>query len=157
MAEFWRRWHISLITWLTDYLYTPLAFHFRKYKMKGIILALMLTFLISGIWHGAALTFIFWGFMQGFYLSIEALTQKSRSAWEQKHNLNNNMIYLVACMVFTYILFSASQIFGRAPDLKTAFTVFRKIFSEPGKSVFRYYNIAFCCFRINLCHAQRYQ
>ncbi len=132
MAEFWRRWHISLITWLTDYLYTPLSFHFRKYKMKGIILALMLTFLISGIWHGAALTFVFWGFMQGFYLSMEVLTQKRRSAWEQKHNLTNNMFYLAACMVFTYILFSASQIFGRAPDLKTAFTVFRKIFSEPG-------------------------
>ena len=132
MADLWRRWHISLITWLTDYLYTPLAFYFRKYKMKGIIVALIFTFLISGIWHGAALTFIFWGLMQGFYLSMEVLTQKRRSAWEQKYNLSNNMFYLVACMMFTYILFSASQIFGRAPDLKTAFLVFRKIFSEPG-------------------------
>ena len=132
MADLWRRWHISLITWLTDYLYTPMAFHFRKYKMKGIMLALILTFLISGIWHGAALTFIFWGFMQGFYLCIELLTQKRRTTWEQKHNLNNNMFYLVACMILTYILFSASQIFGRAPDLKTAFKKKKKIFSERG-------------------------
>jgi D-alanyl-lipoteichoic acid acyltransferase DltB (MBOAT superfamily) len=132
MADLWRRWHISLITWLTDYLYTPMAFYFRKHKMKGIIVALIFTFLISGIWHGAALTFIFWGLMQGFYLSMVVLTQKRRSAWEQKYNLSNNMFYLVACMMFTYILFSASQIFGRAPDLKTVFLVFRKIFSEPG-------------------------
>src|SRR5204862_8301340 len=45
MSEFWRRWHISLISWLTDYIYTPLSFSLRKYKMWGIVMALMLTFL----------------------------------------------------------------------------------------------------------------
>ena len=54
MSDFWRRWHMSLITWLTDYLYTPLSFGLRKYKIWGIVIALMLTFIISGIWHGAA-------------------------------------------------------------------------------------------------------
>ena len=49
MARFWRRWHISLISWLTDYVYTPLSFRYRKYRLWGIVLALMLTFLIAGI------------------------------------------------------------------------------------------------------------
>jgi D-alanyl-lipoteichoic acid acyltransferase DltB (MBOAT superfamily) len=60
MAEFWRRWHISLITWITDYVYTPLSFTFRKLGLTGVVLALLIAFLISGIWHGAALTFVAW-------------------------------------------------------------------------------------------------
>jgi alginate O-acetyltransferase complex protein AlgI len=132
MADFWRRWHISLITWLTDYVYTPLSFHYRKYKVNGVVIALLLTFFISGIWHGAAMTFVVWGIMQGIFLSVEALTQKKRTAWEHKHKLNKNVFYLFGCMVLTYILFSASQIFGRSPDIRTALTVCSKILSEPG-------------------------
>jgi len=133
MAEFWRRWHISLITWLTDYVYTPLSFHFRKHKVRGVIIALLLTFMISGIWHGAALTFVVWGLMQGIFLSIEALTQKRRSVWEEKHQLHKNGIYLAACMLFTFILFSASQIVGRAVNMEAAITVYKKIIFEQGQ------------------------
>ena len=132
MAEFWRRWHISLITWLTDYVYTPLSFHLRKIGMKGVIIALMLTFLISGIWHGAALTFVCWGVLQGFYLGLEVITQKRRIAWEKKYNLNNNIFYMLSCMALTYVLFSISQIFGRANTLESALAVFRKIATTSG-------------------------
>jgi len=133
MAEFWRRWHISLITWLTDYVYTPLSFHFRKHKVRGVIIALLLTFMISGIWHGAALTFVVWGLMQGIFLSIEALTQKRRSVWEEKYHLQKNGFYLAACMLFTFILFSASQIFGRAENMEMAITIYKKIIFQQGQ------------------------
>lgn len=132
MAEFWRRWHISLISWLTDYIYTPLSFRFRKYKLWGIVIALMLTFLISGIWHGAALTFIIWGLMQGTFLSIEALTNKKRTAFERKHNLNKNAFYTLGFMVTTFVLFASSQVFSRAASIDDAFMVYRKIFTEHG-------------------------
>lgn len=132
MAEFWRRWHISLITWLTDYVYTPLSFYFRKYKIRGIIFALVLTFLISGIWHGAAITFIVWGILQGFFVGIEALTQNRRSAWENRHDLNNKIFYPILCMVFTYVLFTSSEVFGRASTIADAITVYKKIFTEAG-------------------------
>lgn len=132
MSEFWRRWHISLISWLTDYVYTPLSFAFRKFKIWGIVIALMITFLISGIWHGAALTFIAWGIMQGAFLSIEALTNKKRAIFEQKHNLNKKGFYTFICVIFTFILFTASQIFGKAPSISDAFTVYNKIFSSAG-------------------------
>lgn len=132
MSEFWRRWHISLISWLTDYVYTPLSFAFRKYQVWGIVIALMITFFISGVWHGAALTFIAWGIMQGIFLSIEALTNKKRAVFEKKHNLIDKWWYIFIGICFTFILFSASQVFGRSANIHTAFTIYKKIFSAPG-------------------------
>jgi D-alanyl-lipoteichoic acid acyltransferase DltB (MBOAT superfamily) len=83
MSEFWRRWHISLISWLTDYVYTPLSFTFRRLGIGGIVLALITTFIISGIWHGAKLTYVVWGLMQGAFLSIEALLNNRKIAFEK--------------------------------------------------------------------------
>lgn len=130
MSEFWRRWHISLISWLTDYVYTPLNFTFRKYKIWGIVIALMITFIISGIWHGAALTFVLWGVLQGIFLSIEALTNKRKSVFEKKYNLSNKWWYILIGIVITFILFAVSQIFGRAASINDAFLVLKKISIE---------------------------
>lgn len=135
MSELWRRWHMSLINWLTDYIYTPLSFALRKWKVWGIVCALMLTFFISGIWHGAAITFIIWGLVQGIYLSLEALLQKRRSLIEAKHNLNKKWWYILICCVVVYLLFAFSQIFGRCVTLSDAWLVIGKIFGERG-SVF---------------------
>jgi alginate O-acetyltransferase complex protein AlgI len=132
MSDFWRRWHISLITWLTDYVYTPLAFHFRSLKLWGVIISLFLTFLLSGIWHGASYTFIVWGIIQGLFLSIEAINQKSKSAFEKRYNLQNKFIYIFLNIFLTFVLFSISQIFGRAISIEAAFTIFYKIFNEKG-------------------------
>lgn len=132
MSELWRRWHISLITWLTDYVYTPLSFSFRKYKVWGTVIALMITFFISGIWHGAALTFVVWGILQGIYLSFEALTNKQKTIIEKKYNLSKNTWYVFLGILVTFILFSASQIFGRATSLNDALMVYSKIFSTSG-------------------------
>ena len=129
MSEFWRRWHISLISWLTDYVYTPLSFTFRRFKIWGIVIAIMITFLISGIWHGAGLTFIIWGLIQGTFLSIEALTNKGRTSFQTKHNLNKRIWYIVLSCIVTFVLFSASMVFGRAKDLNDALMVYSKIFS----------------------------
>ena len=132
MAEFWRRWHISLISWLTDYVYTPLSFLFRKYRVWGIVAALMLTFLISGIWHGAAMTFMIWGLLQGTFLSIEALTSKQKTAFERRFDLTQKPWYVASVIVFTFLLFAASLVFSRAADLTEAGTVFQKIFTSAG-------------------------
>ena len=112
MSEFWRRWHISLIKWLTDYVYTPLSFSFRKYGVWGIVLALNLTFIISGVWHGAALNFIVWGAIQGIALSIETFTRKRKDAFEDKFRLKTRWWYILLGCVFTYLLFAFSLSFG---------------------------------------------
>jgi alginate O-acetyltransferase complex protein AlgI len=134
IAEFWRRWHISLISWLTDYVYTPLSFRLRKYKLWGIVTSLLLTFIISGIWHGASLTFIIWGLMQGAFLSSEAVTNYHRTVFERKHNLSKQPIYIFGCMAATFVLFSCSQIFGRAASINDALLVYRKITNVQGES-----------------------
>jgi len=132
MAEFWRRWHISLITWLTDYLYTPLSFYFRKFKMTGVVLALLLTFLISGIWHGASMTFVIWGLLQGTFLRIEAITQKRRSALELKYQLQNRNWYLFIWMAITFLMFATSQIYARSENVPMANQIINKIFTQNG-------------------------
>jgi alginate O-acetyltransferase complex protein AlgI len=135
MAELWRRWHISLISWLTDYVYTPLSFAFRKYKLWGIALALIITFIISGIWHGAAITFMVWGLLQGIFLSIEALTGKKRTKFETRYNLKNNGLYTIIGICFTFILFAASLIIGRAESISDALIIYKKIFSTTSASL----------------------
>jgi alginate O-acetyltransferase complex protein AlgI len=83
LSEFWRRWHISLYTWFTDYVFTPVMMLKRKWGKGAIIYAIAITFLLTGIWHGAKWTFILWGVLHGAALIYETLTQKTRKKWSQ--------------------------------------------------------------------------
>jgi alginate O-acetyltransferase complex protein AlgI len=65
IPEFWSRWHISLTTWLNDYLFTPVSLSLRHMRKYGIGLAIVITFLVSGFWHGAKWTFVVWGLVNG--------------------------------------------------------------------------------------------
>ncbi|NQY11666.1 MAG: MBOAT family protein, partial [Flavobacteriales bacterium] len=78
IQEFWARWHISLYTWFNDYLFMPLAFMWRSLGEKGVLFAIMVTFLCSGLWHGAAWKFIVFGGLHGFALVLESLTKNGR-------------------------------------------------------------------------------
>ncbi len=114
MSEFWRRWHMSLISWITDYIYTPISFYLRKFKLTGIIFSLLITFLVAGIWHEASLSFIIWGLIQGSIISFEAISKRKKNQFEKKFNLKNNKFYILFCIILVYILFSISLIFGGA-------------------------------------------
>lgn len=136
MSEFWRRWHMSLINWLTDYIYTPISFGLRKFKVWGIVIALMLTFLISGIWHGAALMYIIWGAFQGIILSVEAVTNRGKASFEKKYNLKVNKLYVFISCTVTYLIFAFSLLIGGAvSNLSNAFLIIGKIFTN-SKSIF---------------------
>lgn len=132
LSDFWRRWHISLIKWLTDYIYTPLSYTFRKMRLWGIYVALMLTFIISGIWHGAAATFIVWGIVQGIFLCIDATIQNKRGEFEKKHNLKSKWWYVMICCVVVFIIFAFSQIIDKCNTLSDSWLVMTKIFTERG-------------------------
>ena len=90
---------MSLISWITDYLYTPISFALRKHKVWGIVIALMITFLVAGIWHGATIGFIIWGIFHGIILSIEALTKKQKSSLVRRYKLDNKVWYLIISMI----------------------------------------------------------
>lgn len=131
MSEFWRRWHMSLIQWLTDYVFTPLSFGFRRYGVWGIVIALNLTFIISGVWHGAALNFIVWGALQGLVLSFETFTRKRKDLFEDRFNLKTKWWYILFGCVVTYLLFAFSLSFGGdAATVPDVLHIIRRIFTD---------------------------
>jgi alginate O-acetyltransferase complex protein AlgI len=114
LTDFWRRWHISLSSWLRDYIYTPIVLRKRYWGIWGMVYALMITFIISGIWHGASWTFVIWGLLHGLGLSYEILTAKFRNKYFKYiprwiySSLGTLVTFSFVC--FTYIFFRAKNI-----------------------------------------------
>jgi alginate O-acetyltransferase complex protein AlgI len=71
ITDFWRRWHMSFAAWIKDYIFTPLAFRMRYWGKAGFVIAILVTFAICGMWHGATWNFLLWGAIQGFFLALE--------------------------------------------------------------------------------------
>ena len=80
IAEFWRRWHISFSRWILDYIFKPLQFALRDLGAAGSAIALIFTFLVSGIWHGVGWTFVVWGLIHGVYMSFSIYSRPVRKA-----------------------------------------------------------------------------
>jgi len=78
IAEFWRRWHISLYSWFRIYVYRPIVFNLKKGSRLRIYAALLFTFALSGLWHGAGWTYIGWGVLHGVYLVVGQATKSFR-------------------------------------------------------------------------------
>ncbi|MEO0517162.1 MAG: MBOAT family O-acyltransferase [Cyanobacteria bacterium P01_A01_bin.116] len=121
-SDFWRRWHISLSTWLRDYLYIPLGGS-RKGNLRTLV-NLMLTMLIGGLWHGAAWTFVFWGGLHGIYLIGERVLKKAVGhfyCWRMKP-----IQFLLA--ILTFLLTSISWVFFRATSFNQAWMILGGMF-----------------------------
>ncbi len=73
ITDFWRRWHMSLAAWIKDYIFTPLAFNMRYWGKAGIVIALLITFAVCGLWHEPTWNFLLWGVVQGIFLGLEEL------------------------------------------------------------------------------------
>ena len=133
IKDFWSRWHISLSTWLRDYIYIPLGGNrkgnFRKY------INITITFFISGLWHGVGFKFIIWGLLHAFYQILADLIantlNKIKEIFKYKRLLsilsdNNNLETFISKST-TFILVSIAWIFFRASDWKTAYIMVKKI------------------------------
>jgi len=118
ISDFWRRWHISLSNWLRDYLYFPLAVSWRSYGKIGSHLALFITFVLIGLWHGAAWTFIGLGAIHGIYLVFADVTKSMREKISKKTGLSSlPRVRAFVQIIITFILVSISWIFFRAQNL----------------------------------------
>jgi alginate O-acetyltransferase complex protein AlgI len=124
ITEFWRRWHISLSTWFNDYLFTPLVINWRDRGRLGVILALLITFFISGLWHGAGWGFIIYGVLHGIAVSFEVLTKKSRKKLSKKMP---TLLYAGFSCLITFSFVSFAWIFFRSTDIREAFYIIKKI------------------------------
>jgi alginate O-acetyltransferase complex protein AlgI len=123
ITEFWRRWHISLSSWLRDYLYISLGGN-RKGKWKTYR-NLMLTMLLGGIWHGAAWTFVWWGLFHGVFLMIERVIPMKRMV------PGDGVLSQTLRRVITFHLVCVSWVLFRAESMSHALDVMGGIFSNP--------------------------
>lgn len=122
VGEFWHRWHISLSTWFKDYVYIPLGGN-RVGRLRNYF-NLLVTFVISGIWHGANWTFFLWGTLHGILLCIE----KALGIGKQKFTGINKFFHWAV----TFVLVCLAWILFRANSLSDAMMVIKGIFTNPG-------------------------
>ena len=132
IREFWQRWHISLSTWFRDYVYIPLGGS-RQVKWRWYY-NLMITFLLSGLWHGANWTFVAWGALHGCYIVIENMSgsfqERLANLIEPKEQAFINRLIRVS-ITMTMVCFA--YIFFRANSLGDAFAIISRMFQiEPG-------------------------
>ena len=124
--EFWRRWHISLSTWFRDYLYFPLGG--SLYGNARRLLNVMIVFTVSGLWHGAAVTFVIWGALNGVYQVIGILTDRQRTALHKAlHLREDGAVLRLWRRAVTFMLMTAAWIFFRADNIDHALSIYRGI------------------------------
>ena len=122
IKDFWRRWHISLSSWLRDYIYIPLGGN-RKGKIRKKV-NILLTFIVSGIWHGAGYKYVFWGVLHGLYQVIGDLTQSVRNRLKKALRIDDDSILsLVFKRVITFVLVMLAWIIFRAHSLKAGLSM----------------------------------
>ncbi len=128
VADFWRRWHISLSSWFRDYLYIPLGGNRRSRLRKyGNI---MVVFLASGIWHGANITFVLWGALNGLYQIIGDLLKPFRKRlYELTGICRQPSLLRFLQTLFTFLLISLTWVFFRAPSIVDASGILYQIFT----------------------------
>lgn len=129
IAEFWRRWHISLSTWFRDYLYIPLGGSKGSIWVK--IRNTFIIFIVSGFWHGANWTFIIWGLLNAIYFLPLLLLKNNRNNIEivASGKLFPSFKELIS-IVITFILTILAWVFFRSDNVFQAFSILREIFSE---------------------------
>ncbi|PIU40796.1 MAG: hypothetical protein COS99_08745 [Candidatus Omnitrophica bacterium CG07_land_8_20_14_0_80_42_15] len=127
IQDFWRRWHITLSSWVRDYIYIPLSFMTRSFGYIGFTASLISAFLILGLWHGAAKGYIIFGFIHGIFFSISALTQKQRdSFWKQYKVITPVKTFFERLIVLSIVLFSF--VFFRAKSVSDSFYIIGHFF-----------------------------
>lgn len=126
ISEFWRRWHISLSSWLRDYLYIPLGGN-RKGKARKY-LNTIIVFFVSGIWHGANWGYIVWGLLHGAYIVIGEITRPFRKkAADRLHFKTETFSHRLMQTAVTFFLVCFSWIFFKTEELGAAIEVIRRM------------------------------
>jgi len=126
-SDFWQRWHISLSSWLRDYLYISLGGN--RVGISRNYINLMLTMLIGGLWHGASWTFVVWGGLHGMYLILERVLKhffRGATKW---------VVVQVGVIITTFLLVCIAWVFFRASSFDQAFLIIRAMFLESDLSL----------------------
>lgn len=135
VAEFWRRWHMSFSSWLLDYVFRPMQLRLRRWRVWGTPAALLITFVISGAWHGTSWSFIVWGALHGAYLASSVLGQRLRRRLQTAMHLQGSPLLGPLQIIVTFHLVCFAWIFFRARTLGDALYVVQHLASGLGGSL----------------------
>jgi alginate O-acetyltransferase complex protein AlgI len=137
IQEMWRRWHMSLTLWLTDYLFTPLSMSLRDYGQAGLIGAICLNMIIIGIWHGFTLNYLVFGMLHAVFLSVTVLilgerARRKRAAGKAKAQQSpgwglQGALLSVLGAALTFALMSFSQIFFHSETFGEAISILAQV------------------------------
>ena len=147
LKEFWSRWHISLSSWFRDYVYIPLGGS-RAGKFRHA-LNLMLTFLVSGLWHGAGITFLLWGGLHGFFQILENRMNKLRE--KPAETGHRPLAASILSMPLTFLLVCFAWVFFRADSLSDAWRILSLSFCNI-KNFDEYLKTAVICLDMSYGH-----
>lgn len=129
ISDFWRRWHISLSSWFRDYVYIPLGGN-RCSKLRKYF-NLLVTFGVSGLWHGANWTYIFWGLLHGVYQIVGEITKPARNWFLRKTQAKTESFsFKLAQIAGTFIFVDIAWIFFRAGSLSIAVEYCKRMFTK---------------------------
>jgi alginate O-acetyltransferase complex protein AlgI len=121
ISDFWHRWHISLSTWFRDYVYIPLGGN--KRGVKRHLINLLITFVLSGVWHGASWNFVLWGLLNGLFLIAQVFIDRRKTSKKPKTTFLKRLLQSAVVM----LLWGSSLIFFRAQTFDDAIYVFQNI------------------------------
>lgn len=130
VSDFWRRWHISLSSWVNDYIYYPILFKRREWGNIGVFYAVFVSFIIIGIWHGASWNYIVFGVIQAIAIIFEFITRKTR---KKISGTIHAYVYNSFSIFFTFLFFAFSLIIFRTTTLSGMLDVVNAIKAGPGK------------------------
>lgn len=142
ITVFWKRWHISLTYWFRDYVFLPIAFSVsNKIKKENVffiktdyiiyIIGILITWFLTGLWHGANYTFVIWGLIHAFFLIIYHLQKKPRKKLFKRIGISNNNLLIVGTeSIITFLIIVITWIFFKANSVSQALTIIKNIFSN---------------------------
>ena len=131
VADFWRRWHISFSRWILDYIFKPLQMYWRSRGTVGTVAALLVTFVASGVWHGASWGFVIWGALHGLYMGVAVLYKPYQKKIHGFLGIRKGRLLTVWQTVITFHLVCFAWIFFRANSLSDASFVVRSLVELP--------------------------
>lgn len=134
IADFWRRWHITLGDWLRNYLYFPLGG--SRGSLFRTCINLLIVMLVAGMWHGSAWGFIVWGGLHGISLTIHRLTDAITSRWKILQIFWQNPVGIILAWFLTQLMVFTSWIFFRLPNLQDSTWVIQHLWNHPADAQF---------------------
>ena len=146
IAEFWRRWHISLSTWFRDYVYYPLVWNGRSWGAWWVSVSVLITFSLIGLWHGAGWHYLVMGLLFGFYICFAQWTKKWRTKLIAFTGLQKlPTLQAIFETISTFCLAAIAFIFFRAESLTQGLVVVRKLFTDWGHNSFSFLHCSSFC------------